>query len=573
MAIGKNDAGDCVVIDLAPLPHLLVTGSNVTAFLHTAVISLLFRLSPSACRLVFIGHNVVELNELDQIPHALDPVINDPRQGIRALNWAVSMMEERQNLLQSMNVRTLNSFNEKVKAAGRRPLPQIVIVIGDLTHLMAFSKKQCELAIVRLAQKARSVGIHLIVGSQDGSKDCISNVIDANLTNQISLQKRTDHTLPDLHYQSNGKTQRIHSVFATAEGVREIAHYWCGQPYADPYGALHEWLEGIHENRKIPQLVDDEELYRQAVSWVIENKRASTSGMQRALRIGFNKATHLMERMLADGVVVEPTALVQNEALTGTETRRAESFEFIDRAGFIDNNDVKKITSLFADQEKRNKFQFGRDIKQKPSSEERESIEGTIRSSLEQHFLDFGISSEEQDCLVANVANAILQREGKSLGRWSEAILAESPSRLGRVAQRDTPNSTAIIERSAPQPQNQVGLPNEAPAIWKEDKLSGDTPPDFIKRHYGPWLKDDATGLARPDLKRLDPSLYMALANWLRKNELPEDCPVPIKSQRLDSELARVAEGGLASVVSGDDPATILKDAQRLLSAKRRRER
>lgn len=133
-----------------------------------------------------------------------------------------------------------------------------------------------------------------------------------------------------------------------------------------------------------------------------------------------------------------------------------------------------------------------------------------------------------------------------------------------------------VAKGAAAQPlasESQHALPDAPPAIWKIDKQAGDTPPDFIKRHYGPWLNSDATGLTRPDIKRLDPSLYMALANWLRKNDLPDDCPVPIKSQRLDSELARVAEGGLANVVSGGDPAAILKDAQRLLSAKRRRER
>jgi hypothetical protein len=155
------------------------------------------------------------------------------------------------------------------------------------------------------------------------------------------------------------------------------------------------------------------------------------------------------------------------------------------------------------------------------------------------------------------------------IGRIIDEILSYG------VAGRE-PWAARVVKNVSVKPlskQSQPPLPETPPALWKESKEPGDTPPEFIRRHYGPWLNVDATGLTRPDIKRLDPSLYMALANWLRKNELPDDCPVPIKSQRLDSELARVAEGGLASVVSGDDPASILRDAQRLLSAKRRRER
>lgn len=572
MAIGKNDAGDCLVIDLAPLPHLLVTGSNVTAFLHTAVMSLLFRLSPNACRLVFIGHNVVELNELDQIPHALDPVINDPRQGISALEWAVSEMEKRQNLLESTHVRTLNSFNEKVTKAGRRPLPQIVIVIGDLARLMAFSTKECELAIVQLAQTAHAVGIHLIVGSHDDSKDHITNVIEANLTNQISLRKRTNDTLPDLHYKSNGKEQRLHSVFATAEEVREIAHYWCGQPYADPYGALQEWLEGIHEAPSSSESLSDEELYRRAVSWVIKNQRASISGLQRELRIGYNQASRLIERMEATGVVSQPSALIQSEALAEVGLRHAKSYGFIDEAGFRTNNEVLFEHRSFSTPENRKNFQFRRDIGRKPNSDEQEEIEGAIKAALEQHFLDVGISKDEQERLIAKVAKAILQRESMPSGRWSKAILAENTSLSGRVVHKDPSNSDATLEQNPAPERHQIELPSSAPAIWKDSKLAGDTPSDFIKRHYGPWLKSDATGLTRPDIKRFDPSLYMALANWLRKNELPDDCPVPIKSERVNAELDRFLEGGIGAIVTGpSDPEHVLREARRMASATQRR--
>lgn len=116
------------------------------------------------------------------------------------------------------------------------------------------------------------------------------------------------------------------------------------------------------------------------------------------------------------------------------------------------------------------------------------------------------------------------------------------------------------------------GLPVTAPAIWKDGKLANDTPPDFIKRQYGPWLKADATGLTRPDIKRLDPSLYMALANWLRKNELPDDCPVPIKSERVNADLGRFLEGGIGAVVDGAaSPEDVLRESRRISSAIQRR--
>lgn len=202
-------------------------------------------------------------------------------------------------------------------------------------------------------------------------------------------------------------------------------------------------------------------------------------------------------------------------------------------------------------------------------SENKETIEKTPTSTESKLTL-----KEKLDALDA------FTRE--NLGAPVSAKIVEMfPELLIQTAhQREAPSiesQTSWVERVGGERQPAVGVsnavPDAPPALWKNGKLAGDTPPDFIKRHYGPWLNADATGLTRPDIKRLDPSLYMALANWLRKNELPDDCPVPIKSQRLDSELARVADGGLASVVSGDDPAAILRDAQRLLSAKRRRER
>ncbi|RZM02038.1 MAG: DNA translocase FtsK, partial [Sphingomonas sp.] len=207
--LGKNIAGDPVITDLAPMPHLLVagtTGSGKSVGLNCMILSLLYRLTPSQCRMIMIDPKMLELSMYEDIPHLLSPVVTDPAKAVRALKWAVETMEDRYRQMSSVGVRSLAGFNDKVRAAkakgqplGRRvqtgyhpdtgapmyeeeklefdPLPQIVVIVDELADLMMTAGKEVEFLIQRLAQKARAAGIHLIMATQRPSVDVITGVI------------------------------------------------------------------------------------------------------------------------------------------------------------------------------------------------------------------------------------------------------------------------------------------------------------------------------------------------------------------------------------------------------------
>ena len=217
--LGKNIAGDPVVADLAPMPHLLVagtTGSGKSVGLNCMILSLLYRLTPEQCKMILIDPKMLELSVYDDIPHLLSPVVTEPAKAIRALKWTVEQMEERYRMMASVGVRQLSSFNAKVREAkmkgqplGRRVqtgydpetgqpryemeeldyevLPQIVVVVDELADLMMTAGKEVEFLIQRLAQKARAAGIHLIMATQRPSVDVITGVIKANLPTRISF--------------------------------------------------------------------------------------------------------------------------------------------------------------------------------------------------------------------------------------------------------------------------------------------------------------------------------------------------------------------------------------------------
>jgi S-DNA-T family DNA segregation ATPase FtsK/SpoIIIE len=219
LILGKNIAGDPVVADLAPMPHLLVagtTGSGKSVGLNCMILSLLYRLTPEQCRMIMIDPKMLELSIYDDIPHLLSPVVTEPAKAIRALKWTVEQMEERYRMMASVGVRQLSSFNAKVREAkakgqslGRRvqtgydaesgqpkyemeeleyeTLPQIVVVVDELADLMMTAGKEVEFLIQRLAQKARAAGIHLIMATQRPSVDVITGVIKANLPTRISF--------------------------------------------------------------------------------------------------------------------------------------------------------------------------------------------------------------------------------------------------------------------------------------------------------------------------------------------------------------------------------------------------
>ncbi len=370
LILGKNIAGDPVIADLAPMPHLLVagtTGSGKSVGLNCMILSLLYRLTPEQCRMIMIDPKMLELSVYDDIPHLLSPVVTEPAKAVRALKWTVEQMEERYRMMASVGVRQLSSFNAKVREAkqkgqslGRRVqtgydqetgqpkyemeeldfdlLPQIVVVVDELADLMMTAGKEVEFLIQRLAQKARAAGIHLIMATQRPSVDVITGVIKANLPTRISFSvtsKIDSRTIlgeqgaeqllgkGDMLYMPGGKQiARVHGPFVTDEEVRAVADYWRGQGHPEYVQSVtEEPADGgyMFEGQPTGEDDPDSQLYRKAVQTVAESQKASTSYIQRQLRIGYNNAARLIERMEKEGIVSAPDHVGRREVLIDAE--------------------------------------------------------------------------------------------------------------------------------------------------------------------------------------------------------------------------------------------------------------
>jgi S-DNA-T family DNA segregation ATPase FtsK/SpoIIIE len=366
LILGKNIAGDPVIADLAPMPHLLVagtTGSGKSVGLNCMILSLLYRYGPDECKLIMIDPKMLELSMYDDIPHLLAPVVTEPGKAIRALKWTVEQMEERYRKMANLGVRALPSFNAKVREARGKGsklkrriqtgydadtgqpvyedeefdydvMPQIVVVVDELADLMMTAGKEVEFLIQRLAQKARAAGIHLIMATQRPSVDVITGVIKANLPTRISFQvtsKIDSRTIlgeqgaeqllgkGDMLYMPGGKQIiRDHGPFVSDEEVRAVAEHWRKQGAPDYVQAVTEEPEdGGYLFDGQPTGEDDAEtqLYRKAIQIVAESQKASTSYLQRQLRVGYNSAARLIERMEKDGLVGQPDHVGRREVL------------------------------------------------------------------------------------------------------------------------------------------------------------------------------------------------------------------------------------------------------------------
>jgi DNA segregation ATPase FtsK/SpoIIIE, S-DNA-T family len=370
LILGKNIAGDPVIADLAPMPHLLVagtTGSGKSVGLNCMILSLLYRYGPDECKLILIDPKMLELSIYDDIPHLLAPVVTEPGKAIRALKWTVEQMEERYRKMANLGVRALPSFNAKVREAKAKGsklkrriqtgydadtgqpvyedeefdyevMSQIVVVVDELADLMMTAGKEVEFLIQRLAQKARAAGIHLIMATQRPSVDVITGVIKANLPTRISFQvtsKIDSRTIlgeqgaeqllgkGDMLYMPGGKQIiRVHGPFVTDEEVRAVAEHWRKQGSPDYVQAVTEEPEdGGYLFDGQPTGEDDAEtqLYRKAVQIVAESQKASTSYLQRQLRVGYNSAARLIERMEKEGLVGQPDHVGRREVLIDTD--------------------------------------------------------------------------------------------------------------------------------------------------------------------------------------------------------------------------------------------------------------
>ena len=373
LALGKDISGDPVVVDLARMPHLLIagtTGSGKSVALNAMILSLLYRLPPDQCKLILIDPKVIELSVYEDIPHLLSPVVTEPHKAIVALKWVVRAMDDRYRLMSQLGVRDVFAFNRRLGEAiergerlsrrvqtGFEPgtgvpvfeeqpiemarLPLIVVVVDEVADLMLTAGKEIEAAIQRLSQKARAAGIHLIVATQRPSVDVLTGVIKANLPSRISfrvsskIDSRTILGEPgaeqllgqgDLLFMMPGeRITRIHGPLVTDEEVEQVANYLRAQGEPDYVDSVTDEsaLEGeggalglpIAENGN-----DDDAQYAQALQIVAQEGKASTSYLQRRLRIGYNSAARLIERMEADGHVSRPDHVGRRQVLIGGGT-------------------------------------------------------------------------------------------------------------------------------------------------------------------------------------------------------------------------------------------------------------
>ena len=344
LALGKDISGSPMVSDLARMPHCLVagtTGSGKSVGINAMILSILYKAKPDEVRLILIDPKMLEMAMYEDIPHLLCPVVTDMRQASNALNWAVKEMDRRYKLMSKFGVRNLAGFNKKIMDAQEKgehlynpfsltpeepePLhkaPVIVIVIDELADLMMVVGKKLEELIARIAQKARAAGIHLVLATQRPSVDVITGLIKANVPTRISFQvsSRIDSRtildqqgaesllgMGDMLYLApgTGLPARVHGAFVSDDEVFRVVEWLKERNEAN-------YIEGILEGDSEAEGADGEGgagggeadlLYDQAVSIVLENKRASISLVQRHLRIGYNRAARLLEDMERAGLV------------------------------------------------------------------------------------------------------------------------------------------------------------------------------------------------------------------------------------------------------------------------------
>lgn len=341
IALGKNTQGSTVVSDLAKMPHLLIagaTGSGKSVAINTIICSILYKTTPEEVRMIMIDPKKLELSGYNGIPHLLLPVVTQPRQANQALQWALREMEHRYKLLSEVGVKNINSYNSKIEKGGiniihpeeakriqeENPeavvhtgkLPFIIIIIDELADLMMVSSKEIEENITRLAQMARAAGIHLIVATQRPSVDVITGLIKANFPTRMAFKVSSKHdsrtildTIGAEHLLGNGDMLfmppgasgliRIHGAFVSEAELERVTNHLKEQ--GEP-----QYNEEILKPVATATGSDDDEydeLYDTAIKIVAETRQASISMIQRRLRIGYNRAARMIEKMEADGIV------------------------------------------------------------------------------------------------------------------------------------------------------------------------------------------------------------------------------------------------------------------------------
>ena len=354
LALGKDISGQLIFADLEKMPHLLIagtTGSGKSVGINTIIMSILYRFKPDECKLILIDPKMLELSIYEDIPHLLTPVVTNPNKAVFALKWVVKEMEERYRLMSSLNVKNINSYNEKSKkilSTGKKlyksvqtgideetrqpvlekreiPLermPFIVVVIDEMADLMMVAGKEVENLVQRLAQMARASGIHLVTATQRPSVDVITGTIKANFPSRLSYKvasKFDSRTIlnemgaeqllgsGDMLFLENGANlKRLHGGYISESEIEKIVKSIKEQAIFDQKNEIT--LEDKNKDGSMVFGFDDGEidaLYTKAVNIVIEQQKVSTSYIQRYLQIGYNRAARIVEKMEDEGIITE----------------------------------------------------------------------------------------------------------------------------------------------------------------------------------------------------------------------------------------------------------------------------
>ena len=325
-ALGKDITGKCIVGDLSKMPHMLIagaTGSGKSVCINSLIISLLYKYSPDQVKLLMVDPKVVELSVYNGIPHLLIPVVTDPKKAAGALNWAVNEMNKRYNLFSQMKVKNIESYNNLFdKGEIQEKLPYIVVIVDELADLMMACPNDVEDYICRLAQMARAAGMHLIIATQRPSVDVITGVIKANIPSRVSfaVSSGTDsRTILDqvgaekllgrgdmLYYPlGENKPVRVQGAYISEEEVEKVVDFINQSDEDIDYS--EDILNHINNEVSTESIVTNEgdELLEEAMKIVVEYQQASTSFIQRKLRVGFNRASRIMDELEERGVISE----------------------------------------------------------------------------------------------------------------------------------------------------------------------------------------------------------------------------------------------------------------------------
>lgn len=363
IALGKEISGKPVIADLTKMPHLLVagtTGSGKSVAINTMILSLVYRLSPDECKMIMIDPKMLELSIYDAIPHLITPVVTEPKKAVIALKWIVKEMENRYRMMSYLNVRNVINYNQKITEAINsgielervvqigfdsttgKPLfekipikmetfPYIVVIVDEMADLMLVAGKDIECSIQRLAQMARAAGIHIIMATQRPSVDVITGVIKANFPTRISFavtSKIDSRTILGeqgaeqllgmgdmLYMASGGKIIRVHGPFVSDDEVQSIVDHLKMQREPNYMEEITKEDENSFAESEGETEDEENDLYKQAVAIIQRDQKVSTSYIQRQLRIGYNRAANIVERMEKEGIVSAPSYSGKREIL------------------------------------------------------------------------------------------------------------------------------------------------------------------------------------------------------------------------------------------------------------------